>query len=136
VAARRRLILEASDSVAVMLNLYPYNSGHLMIAPRRHVASPELMTAAERAEAGDLIARAVAALRQSYKPAGINIGANLGRAAGASFADHMHWHLVPRWEGDNNFMPAIGGTRVLPETLEDTFLRLKPLFKTGSMPVS
>jgi len=134
--ARRRLILRAGDLMTVMLNRYPYNSGHLMIAPRRHVASPELLTPAERAELSEAIGLAVAALRRAYDPAGINLGANLGRAAGAGIADHMHWHAVPRWEGDNNFMPVIAGTRVLPEMLEETFKRLAPLFKTGGLPVS
>jgi ATP adenylyltransferase len=101
-----------------------------MVAPRRHAASPELLTREERSEIAEVTARAVQRLRAAYRPAGLNVGANLGRAAGAGFADHMHWHLVPRWEGDNNFMPVIGSTRVLPQSLADTYALLEPLFKT------
>lgn len=129
-ARRRRLMLNAGRLAVVMLNRYPYNNGHLMVAPRRHVASPELLTREERIELTEIVARAVQRLRAAYRPAGLNVGANLGHAAGAGFADHMHWHLVPRWEGDNNFMPVIGATRVLPQSLTETYARLEPLFKT------
>ncbi|MGH8011766.1 MAG: HIT family protein [Candidatus Binataceae bacterium] len=126
---RKRLVLHAGPLASVMLNRYPYNSGHLMIAPRRHVASPELLERDERIVIGELMALAVERLRVAMKPAGLNLGANLGRAAGAGFADHMHWHLVPRWEGDTNFMPVVGSTRVLSQHLEETFTLLEPLFK-------
>jgi ATP adenylyltransferase len=119
-----------------MLNRYPYNNGHLMIAPRRHVASPELLNAKEHAALAATIAAAVANLRRAYSPDGFNLGANLGRAAGAGFAAHLHWHLVPRWVGDTNFMPVAAGTRVLSEMLDESFARLAPLFKTGRHPVS
>lgn len=128
-AMRRRLILHAGRFALVMLNRYPYNNGHLMVAPRRHVASPELLDSRERAALGDMVALAVERLRKVFKPAGLNVGANLGRAAGAGFADHMHWHLVPRWEGDTNFMPVIGSTRVLSQHLEETYGLLAPHFK-------
>lgn len=133
---RERLVLRATPLVTVMLNRYPYNNGHLMIAPRRHVASPELLNAREQAALAAAIAAAVANLRRAYRPDGLNLGANLGRAAGAGFAAHLHWHLVPRWEGDTNFMPVAAGTRVLSELLEESFDRLAPLFKTGRQPVS
>ena len=136
VARRRRLVLNAGPLALVMLNRYPYNNGHLMVAPRRHVSSPELLTPAERGELSELIARAVRRLRSAYRPAGLNLGANLGRAAGAGIADHMHWHLVPRWEGDNNFMAAIAATRVLPQSLAETYALLEPLFKTIDTAVS
>ena len=129
-ARRRRLVLNAGPLVLVMLNRYPYNNGHVMVAPRRHVASPELLTREERGEVGEVVARALQRLRAAYRPAGLNLGANLGRAAGAGIADHMHWHLVPRWEGDTNFMPVIGATRVLPQSLAQTYALLEPLFKT------
>jgi ATP adenylyltransferase len=126
---RERLVLYAGARSVVMLNRYPYSSGHLMVAPRKHVASPELLERDERNTVADLIAASVANLRKAYKPAGINVGANLGRAAGASFADHMHWHLVPRWEGDTNFMTVLVSTRVLSQPLTETYALLEPLFK-------
>ena len=127
-AKRRRLVLHAGPDALVMLNRYPYNNGHLMIAPRRHVASPELLEPRERAVTAELIAATVTRLREAMRPDGINVGANLGRVAGAGFADHMHWHLVPRWAGDTNFMAAVAGTRVLSESLEESYDLLKPLF--------
>ena len=101
-----------------------------MIAPRRHVASPELLPQKERSVINDLIALSVKLMRAELKPAGFNIGTNLGRAAGAGFADHMHWHIVPRWEGDGNFISVLASTRVLSQSLEDSFKQLRPLFKT------
>lgn len=127
---RRRLILFDNQRALVMLNLYPYTSGHIMVAPRRHVASPELMSRPERTLIADLVAASVARIRRALKPHGINLGANLGRAAGAGFADHMHWHIVPRWEGDNNFMPALASARVVSQSLEDSYRQLRPFFKT------
>jgi ATP adenylyltransferase len=126
---RRRLVLFQSRTAVVMLNLYPYNNGHLMVAPRRHVASPELLTRDERAAAGELLAATVKAMRKVFKPGGINLGANLGRTAGAGFADHMHWHVVPRWDGDTNFMPVLASTRVLSQSLEESYRQLRPVFK-------
>lgn len=127
---RRRLVLYAGRRALVMLNRYPYNNGHLMVAPRRHVASPELLTPEERSELAEFVSRSVQRLRTAYRPAGLNVGMNLGRAAGAGIADHLHCHLVPRWEGDNNFMPVISSTRVLPQSLAQTYALLEPLFKT------
>ena len=127
---RRRLVLYAGPLALVMLNRYPYNNGHLMVAPRRHVASPELLERAERAALAELQAAAVKLLRPAFNSDGFNLGVNLGRAAGAGFADHMHWHLVPRWEGDTNFMPVMAATRVISQHLEETFDLLEPLFKT------
>jgi ATP adenylyltransferase len=129
-ARRRHLVLYAGPLALVMLNRYPYNNGHLMIAPRRHLESPERLTSEERSVLGELIAACVARLRGALKPAGFNVGANLGRTAGAGFEDHMHWHVVPRWEGDTNFMPVLASTRVLSQHLEESFALLEPLFKT------
>lgn len=126
---RGRLVLYQGPLALVMLNRYPYNSGHVMIAPRRHLASPELLSREERIVLGELIAASVVRLRRALKPAGLNVGANLGRAAGAGFADHMHWHVVPRWEGDTNFMPVLSSTRVLSQYLEKSFELMEPLFK-------
>jgi ATP adenylyltransferase len=128
-ALSRRLVLYAGPRAIVMLNRYPYNNGHLMVAPRRHVASPELLSREERTILADLVALAVARLRTVLRPAAFNVGANLGRAAGAGFADHMHWHVVPRWEGDTNFMPVIASTRVLSQHLEESYALLAPHFK-------
>jgi ATP adenylyltransferase len=113
----------------VMLNAYPYNNGHVMIAPRRHVASPEVLKRHERNAINELVTATIAILRKALSPEGFNVGANLGRIAGAGFADHMHWHVVPRWAGDNNFMPAIASTRVLSQDLLASYDQLHPLFK-------
>jgi ATP adenylyltransferase len=125
----RRLVLYAGPQALVMLNRYPYNNGHLMVVPRRHVGSPELLSREERTALADLVAFAVERLRAALHPAAFNVGANLGRAAGAGFADHMHWHVVPRWEGDTNFMPVIASTRVLSQHLEESYALLAPHFK-------
>jgi ATP adenylyltransferase len=126
---RKRLILHDAPLAFVMLNRYPYNNGHLMVAPRRHVASPELLTRAERTAVDELMVHSVVQLRRTLRPAGLNLGANLGEVAGAGFADHMHWHLVPRWAGDTNFMPVISSTRVLGQHLEQSYDLLAPHFK-------
>jgi ATP adenylyltransferase len=133
---RRRLVLYAGPLALVMLNRYPYNNGHLMIAPRRHLASPDLLERAERAALAELQAAAVTLLRRAYNCEGFNLGANLGRCGGAGFADHMHWHVVPRWDGDVNFMPVLAATRVISEHLETTFDLLEPLFKTVAAAIS
>ncbi len=113
-----------------MLNRYPYNNGHIMIAPRRHLASPELLSIEERTAVSETVAEAVRLLRSELTPAGFNVGANLGRTAGAGFAEHVHWHVVPRWEGDTNFMPVLASTRVLSQHLEGSYAQLRPVFKT------
>jgi len=133
---RRRLVLYVGPLALVMLNRYPYNNGHLMIAPRRHVASPDLLESAERAALAELQAAAVTLLRRAYNCDGFNLGANLGRCGGAGFADHMHWHVVPRWDGDVNFMPVLAATRVISEHLEATFDLLEQLFKTVGAAIS
>ncbi len=133
---QRRLVLYAGPAALVMLNRYPYNNGHIMIAPRRHLASPELLSKEERGVIGEIMAEAVARIRRALKPQGFNLGANLGRTAGAGFADHVHWHVVPRWEGDTNFMPVISSTRVLSQHLAESFAVLNPLFKTIEASVS
>ena len=112
-----------------MLNRYPYNNGHVIVAPRRHVGSLELLSREERATVSELISFAVERLRVALSPTAFNLGANLGRAAGAGFADHLHWHVVPRWEGDTNFMPVVASTRVLSQHLEESYALLAPHFK-------
>jgi ATP adenylyltransferase len=110
----------------VLLNAFPYNPGHLMVAPYRHVGDYEELTAEELAEIMTLAGRAIAAMREESSPHGFNLGMNLGQVAGAGIADHVHLHLVPRWGGDTNFMPVVGQTKVLPELLGETYQRLRP----------
>ncbi len=133
---RKRLIVYANPLALVMLNRYPYTNGHLMVAARRHVPSPDQLTRTERAMIDELIVQSIAGLRDALRPAGFNLGANLGRAAGAGIADHLHWHVVPRWEGDSNFMPAIASVRMLSQHLEQSFDRLAPRFKAMDINLS
>ncbi|HEY7289345.1 MAG TPA: HIT domain-containing protein [Vicinamibacterales bacterium] len=126
---RDELVVFRGESAYVVLNLYPYNNGHLMVVPYRHVASLEATTEQERAEVMRLTRHAEMALNEAYKPQGINVGINLGRVAGAGVLDHLHVHLVPRWSGDTNFISVIGETRVLPEELGVTKKRLQPIFE-------
>jgi ATP adenylyltransferase len=112
----------------VILNLYPYNNGHLMVVPYRHVATLTELTSDEMNEVGQLTQRCEAALDEVYRPQGFNVGINIGAAAGAGVRDHVHVHVVPRWNGDTNFMPVVGNTRVLPEELGASAARLRPVF--------
>ena len=112
----------------VILNLYPYNNGHLMVVPVRHESTLAGLTADEMNELGRLTQLSERALREAYRLDGINVGVNLGREAGAGIVEHVHVHLVPRWNGDTNFMTTIGQTRVLPEKLEETAARLRTMF--------
>jgi ATP adenylyltransferase len=126
---RDELILVRGRLVYVVLNLFPYNNGHLMVVPDRHVASLHGLTVDERNELMRFTRDAEVALSEAYKPQGINVGINLGRSAGAGVVDHVHVHMVPRWTGDTNFMSVIGETRVLPEELAATKKRLQPIFE-------
>jgi ATP adenylyltransferase len=126
----RRLVLHRGDRCFAMLNAFPYNSGHLMVAPRRHVASVGDLDDAELLELMQLAQRSLRAVRDEYRPDGFNLGVNEGEIAGAGFAGHVHLHVVPRWAADNNFMAVTAGTRVLPQSLEDTFAALKPRFSS------
>ena len=108
-----------------LLNAYPYGSGHLMVMPVRHAASPEELSVAEGAELWQGVTQAVAALRRAYRPDGLNVGANLGRAAGAGVPGHFHMHVLPRWSGDTNFMTSVAETRVLPESLSTSAQKLR-----------
>lgn len=122
------LLLWEGPSCLVMLNRYPYNNGHLMVMPSRHVANLEDLTGEERKELFDLLDRSVRILREALRPEGFNIGINLGRAAGAGVEGHLHVHVVPRWSGDTNSMTVIGEIRVIPDSLYGTRDELKPLF--------
>jgi ATP adenylyltransferase len=121
---RRALILQRGKLAFLILNAFPYASGHLMAVVTRHVGTIEAATAEELAEAMALLQSATRALDAAYHPDGFNVGLNQGRVAGAGVLGHLHIHLVPRWNGDTNFMPVIGETRVLPESLETTYDRL------------
>jgi ATP adenylyltransferase len=130
------LVLARGRLCYAILNLYPYNGGHLMVALNRHVGTLAATTAEEQAELMQFTRRAEIALTEAYAPQGINIGVNIGRPAGAGVLDHLHVHLVPRWSGDTNFMTTVGNTRVLPEDLPSSAARLRPIFerlaKTGA----
>jgi len=127
--SREALVLVRGRVSYVILNLYPYNNGHLMVAPNRHIGSLAAATPEELSEMMQFTRDAEVALTEAYNPEGINAGLNLGRPAGAGIIDHIHIHLVPRWTGDTNFMSVVGNTRVLPEELGDTAKRLRPIFE-------
>ncbi|MBX5492290.1 MAG: HIT domain-containing protein [Chloroflexi bacterium] len=125
---RRNLILYRGPHAYVLLNLYPYNPGHLMVAPYLHTGALPALDPPTVSELFALVQHAVGILEEAYRPDGFNVGMNLGRSAGAGVPDHLHVHVVPRWNGDTNFMPVLGETKVLPETLEQTYDRLRPYF--------
>jgi len=125
---RDSLVCFRGDKFFVLLNKYPYSSGHLMIAPRAHVASPEQMAPGELREMWELTLRALAILKENFHPEGFNIGMNIGKAAGAGIKDHFHQHVVPRWQGDANFMATVGETRVLSYDLETVFAAIRSAF--------
>ena len=122
------LILHRGRTCFVILNLFPYNSGHLMVVPNRHVASLADATPEELADVMALTRVAELALTEAFAPHGMNMGINLGKPAGAGILDHLHMHVVPRWNGDTNFMTVVGRTRVLPEELPQVAEKLRPLF--------
>ena len=121
---REALILQRGKHVYVIINLYPYSNGHLMVVPNRQ--------AEERRDLVDTAARCERILETSYRPEGMNVGLNMGAAAGAGVVGHLHVHLVPRWTGDTNFATVVGETRIIPETPDQTYARLGPLFAAGS----
>jgi ATP adenylyltransferase len=127
---RANLILLRAESAYVLLNLYPYNSGHLMVAPYSHTGDLVLLDSSVAEEMMRITQHSVEALQRAYRPDGFNIGMNLGKPAGAGIPDHLHIHVVPRWNGDTNFMPVVGETKVLPESLDQTYDRLEPFFHT------
>jgi ATP adenylyltransferase len=119
------LVLERTESTITVMNLYPYGSGHLMVAPIAHIASFELLDERTLIEMTHAQVRALRAIREAYSPDGVNVGANIGRAAGAGVPNHLHVHLLPRWIGDTNFATSIAETRVLPESLRVGYDKLK-----------
>jgi ATP adenylyltransferase len=123
------LVIIRAPLAYIILNRYPYNNGHLMVAPKRHVGTLHGASPEELSEIIRLTRHAEIALSEAYKPQGINVGINLGRPAGAGVVDHLHVHMVPRWTGDTSFMSVVGNVRVLPEELGQTAARLRPIFE-------
>jgi len=125
---RENLILGRTQRTFAILNRFPYNNGHLMVVPRSHQSDLSALGRDEHAELSEMLRVAVRLVGKAYGPDGHNVGMNLGRAAGAGIADHLHWHVVPRWNGDTNFMPVLGETKVMIEHLHASWERLRPLF--------
>jgi ATP adenylyltransferase len=121
---RTNLVVHRSAHAFTCLNRYPYNSGHVMVIPRAHVADLGLLEPGAWADLQEELRRAVDVVREVYRPEALNVGMNLGRPAGAGIEDHLHWHVVPRWTGDNNFMPVLSDTRVVVEALDAAWDRL------------
>ncbi|MBW1782691.1 MAG: HIT domain-containing protein [Deltaproteobacteria bacterium] len=126
---RSRLILSVGRLCMVMMNRFPYINGHLLVAPVRHVRGLELLSPEETLDLLTVVGRSIEILKKVMKPEGFNVGLNLGRVAGAGVEEHMHFHIVPRWNGDNNYMTVLGEVRVVPEHIEETYQRLLPHFK-------
>lgn len=126
--AERLLLFQGSRSLVIM-NKYPYINGHLLVAPLRHVAALDQLGKEEMVALMTMVSHSVAILKKTMKPEGFNIGLNLGKVAGAGVEDHLHFHIVPRWNGDTNFMTVFGDVRVIPEHMEQTYWRLLPFFK-------
>ncbi len=122
-------IVARSEHVYVTLNRYPYNNGHLMVVPYAHLETQEAMSAEALTDLMLTINRALGALRKLYNPAAFNLGANIGAAAGAGIAEHYHFHIVPRWPGDANFMSTVADTRVIPDTLDNTYRELRAIWQ-------
>ncbi|MBZ0159642.1 MAG: HIT domain-containing protein [bacterium] len=125
----KHLILYRGQSVFIQMNLYPYNPGHVMIAPYRHLDDLARLSTEEQIELIQTTARSTSLLRESMNPDGFNIGMNLGKAAGAGVEHHLHVHVVPRWNGDTNFMPIVADTKVIPEELAATYRKLASIFR-------
>lgn len=125
----KNLILYRGKGAFVIMNLYPYNNGHLMVVPYRHLSDYTMLTRDERNEIADLTVMALNVLKQTMQPEGFNTGFNLGASAGAGIAEHIHEHIVPRWQGDTNFMPVLGHTKVMVDGLHETWTCLKEAFK-------
>jgi len=121
----KNLLLHRGEKALVILNRYPYNTGHLMVCPVRHTGDFLSLLPEEMAEIDRLLKRSIEVLKRVYNPDGFNVGLNLGKVSGGSVDTHLHYHVVPRWQGDTNFMPVIGGVKVIPQSLEETYKLLK-----------
>jgi ATP adenylyltransferase len=130
---RAALVLAHTQHAIVMLNKYPYNNGHVLIATKRHEKHLAGLSAEEYGDLSEALRRSVDIVSEVLRPGGVNLGMNLGKCAGAGVEDHLHWHVVPRWEGDTNFMPVVGETRVMPQHLLDSYDRLYGHFRRLSL---
>jgi ATP adenylyltransferase len=128
---KERLILHVGPSTIVMMNRFPYNNGHLLVAPIKHASGLELLSRQATLDLLVGVRKAVEILREVMSPEGFNVGLNLGHVAGAGMEDHIHFHIVPRWKGDTNFMTVLGDVRVIPEHIRGTYEKLKPYFNTS-----
>lgn len=126
---RSDLVLAETRHSLIMLNKYPYNNGHLLVAPKRHEKQLSVLSAGEYGDLCEALRKSAEIIVNVLSPGGINIGMNLGRCAGAGVENHLHWHVVPRWEGDTNFMPVVGEVRVIPQHLLESYDRLRPYFE-------
>jgi ATP adenylyltransferase len=126
--SHKNLVLQRGRVAYIVMNKFPYNSGHLLVIPNRHLDEFTALTAAEHAEMGELLGQAMQALRRVMRPHGFNIGMNLGQMAGAGIRDHLHYHIVPRWSGDANFMPVVADIRMIYEHMEETYGKLRKCF--------
>jgi ATP adenylyltransferase len=131
-AARERHVVTRDEHTVTVLNLYPYNNGHLLVAPRRHLARLDALPAEVAAALGASVTRMVGLLERTLQPEGFNIGLNLGRVAGAGLPGHLHWHIVPRWNGDTNFVSVVGHTNVIPQSLDALWDLLQAEMAQGS----
>ena len=130
----RNLVLAVTPRVLVMMNLFPYNVGHVMVAPTAHVGTLARLDVEDAAEMSAWLGRVEKAIGSAYRPHGFNLGMNLGRTAGAGVLGHLHWHIVPRWNGDTNFMPVTASTKVLPEALDRTYAKLTRALESAGKP--
>ena len=125
----KNFIIIRTKKVISLLNLYPYVNGHIMVVPRKHTNSLENLSVEETSEVFFHINKVICALKKAFKPEGFNVGLNLGKSAGAGEDKHLHFHIVPRWQGDTNFMPVFSNTRVMPQSLEQTYTKIKKSLK-------
>ena len=125
----KKLILYRGEWSIVLMNRFPYSNGHLLVAPLRHISSFDALSQDEKLDLLSMIERSLSALKEVMDPAGFNIGMNLGKVAGAGVEDHMHFHVVPRWSGDTNYMTVLGEVRIIPEHIRATYEKLLPFFK-------
>ena len=125
----KKLILYRGEWSIVLMNRFPYSNGHLLVAPLRHISSFDALSQDEKLDLLNMVERSLSALKEVMDPAGFNIGMNLGKVAGAGVEDHMHFHVVPRWSGDTNYMTVLGEVRIIPEHIRATYEKLLPFFK-------
>jgi len=127
----KNYVIEKNKNAFVVMNIFPYNNGHLMVAPKRHIAEFEQLTEDEILSINMFIRKSIIILKNVLKPEGFNIGVNIGKVSGAGVETHIHFHIVPRWTGDTNFMPVISNTKVIPQALDELYEKLKKEFKKG-----